>query len=192
LPRPIERAAAQAVLAVQSRRGSGRAAHDGRKRDRIAIVVMEVCVGDEVSFAGVVWPRRRDNQTDHRLTSTRTVGRIASYLRKLWCPRQDSNLRRVLARWQTVCWVHAIPVSARREPAAEFPATSGDHQIQRSDLGFPARPSQLEPTSAQEFSFASSRSGVRISLAPVETTLSTSQSATTRRPTTNEHAFVVS
>src|SRR5260370_4537447 len=67
---------------------------------------------------------------------------------------------------QKVCWLPVVPAPARRERAAEFRAASGNQQTQRSELGFPVRPSQLEPPNAQEFSFASSRSGVRIPLAP--------------------------
>jgi hypothetical protein len=69
---------------------------------------------------------------------------------------------------QTLCWLPVVPAPARREPAAEFAGASGNQQTQRSDLGFGVRPPQLEPPNAQEFSFASSRSGVRFPLAPLE------------------------
>jgi hypothetical protein len=50
--------------------------------------------------------------------------------------------------------------------AAVFPTASDDQQSQLSDLRFIARSTQLEAVNAQVDSFASSRSGVRIPLAP--------------------------
>jgi hypothetical protein len=32
---------------------------------------------------------------------------------------------------QTVCWLPVVPTPARREPAAEFPAASGNQQTQQ-------------------------------------------------------------
>jgi hypothetical protein len=61
-------------------------------------------------------------------------------------------------RWQ---WV-------RNGYAAVFTTASDDQQSQRSDLRFITQSTQLEAVNAQIVSFASSRSGVRIPLAPQE------------------------
>ena len=60
-------------------------------------------------------------------------------------------------------WFRPQPAGNPQQNFRRLRATSRPNG---SDLGFPVRPSQLEPPNAQEFSFASSRSGVRIHLAP--------------------------